>query len=206
MSGARTRTGRRSSARRSAVPARYPVARHRAGGFALIEALITIVILAFGILGLAGLQAKMQAAEMESYQRTQALMLLEDMTYRLSANRANAASYITATPVGTGDGAPADCSGLAVGQPRDNCEWSNALKGAAEQLAGASVGAMVDGRGCIEQVAGAVPASYRVIVTWQGLTPTVVPSFDCAAGSYGANDALRRAVAKTVTVATLTPP
>lgn len=178
----------------------------RESGVALIEALITIFILAFGILGLAGLQAKMQAAEMESYQRSQALMLLEDMAHRLSANRANAATYVTVNPIGTGDGEPADCSGIAVGQLRDFCEWSNALKGAAEQLGGASVGSMIDGRGCIEQVAGAVPASFRIVVTWQGLTPTVAPSFDCAAGLYGGNDALRRAIAKVVSVATLTPP
>jgi type IV pilus assembly protein PilV len=180
----------------------------RAGehGVALIEALITIVILAFGILGLAGLQAKMQAAEMESYQRTQALVLLEDMVHRVSANRANAATYVTVSPVGTGDAQPADCSGLAVGQPRDTCEWSNALKGAAEQIGGNSVGTVIGGRGCIEQVGGAVPPAFRVVVTWQGFNATAVPSFGCAANLYGSDDKLRRAIAKTVSVATLTPP
>ena len=190
---------------------RFDLPNHRDGrrprerGVVMLEALITIVILAFGILGLAGLQAKMQAAEMESYQRSQALVLLDDMAHRLSANRANAATYVTGTPVGTGDGEPADCSGLAVGQPRDQCEWSNALKGAAEQIAGASVGSMIDGRGCIE-AAGVDPPSYRIMVAWQGLTPTAVPGFACGQGSYGGDDALRRVVAKVVTVATLIPP
>lgn len=182
------------------------VARRTHGrGIMMLEALITIVILAFGLLGLAGLQAKMQAAEMESYQRSQALVLLDDMASRLSANRANAASYVTASAVGTGDGEPADCSGVAVGQLRDQCEWSNALKGAAEQIGGASVGTMIGGRGCIE-VAGADPPSYRVIVAWQGLTPTAVPGYTCGEGLYGANDAVRRVVAKVVAVANLIPP
>lgn len=188
------------------------VSRQRTGrhehGIVMLEALITIVILAFGILGLAGLQAKMQAAEMESYQRSQALVLLEDMASRLNANRNAASTYVTASPVGTGDAEPADCSGKAVGLARDMCEWSNALKGAAEQAGGASVGTMIGGRGCVEQVAGAseVTASYRIVVTWQGLTPTTAPFFKCAKGSYGGNDALRRAVVKVVAVGVLTPP
>lgn len=191
---------------RQELPARRDGPRRRERGVAMLEALITIVILAFGILGLAGLQAKMQAAEMESYQRSQALVLLDDMAHRLSANRANAASYITVGEVGTGDAEPADCSGLAVGQPRDQCEWSNALKGAAERIGGASVGSMIDGRGCIEQVAGADPPSYRVMVVWQGLAPTVVPGFDCGQGLYGGDEALRRVVVKVVSVANLIPP
>jgi type IV pilus assembly protein PilV len=182
----------------------------RERGIAMIEALITIVILAFGILGLAGLQARMQVAEVESYQRSQALVLLDDMAYRLSANRANAAAYVTANPiggaVGTGDAEPADCSAKAVGKDRDICEWSNALKGAAEQAGGAATGAMIGGRGCVELIAGVTPVSYRVTVVWQGLAATAAPVFTCGQNAYGANDALRRAVAKVVAVANLTPP
>jgi type IV pilus assembly protein PilV len=175
-------------------------------GVSLLEALITIVILAFGILGLAGLQVKMQGAEMESYQRSQALTLLEDMVFRLNANRAKALDYVTSVPVGTGDTEPADCSAKAIGKDRDICEWSNALKGASEQAGGASVGSAIGARGCIEQVAGASPPSYRVVVVWQGLMPTTVPFFDCASGSYGGDDALRRAIAKVVSIGVLTPP
>ena len=55
------------------------------GGATMIEVLITIVILAFGLLGLVGLQAKVQLAEVESYQRAQAVVLLNDMADRLNA-------------------------------------------------------------------------------------------------------------------------
>ena len=102
-------------------------------GVSLIEVLVTMVILAVGLLGLAGLQIRLQSSELESYQRTQALILLEDMTNRISTNRANAAAYVTtaANPLGIGDSQPISCSGN--GQSYDVCQWSNALKGAAEQ-------------------------------------------------------------------------
>ncbi|HEY0563491.1 MAG TPA: prepilin-type N-terminal cleavage/methylation domain-containing protein, partial [Methylophilus sp.] len=48
-------------------------------GSTLLEVLITIVILAIGLLGLAGLQSRLHVSEMESYQRAQALVLLNDM-------------------------------------------------------------------------------------------------------------------------------
>ncbi len=190
-----------------------------ARGFLLLEVLVTIVVLAFGILGLVNLQARMQNAEMESYQRSQALVLLQDMVARLTASRvpdivpgvnanhAVALTYVTATPVGTGDAEPVDCSATALGtSARDLCEWSNALKGAAELKGTAAIGSMIGGRGCIEEMVGATPPQFRVTVTWQGLHETVTPSIGCASGSYGAEAlGLRRAIAKVVAIADLSP-
>ena len=169
-------------------------------GVSLLEALITIVVMAFGILGLAGLQAKVQAIEVESYARSQALILLDDMAARLSANHPAAATYVTATPAGTGDSRPSDCSAMPPGVARDLCEWSNALKGSTELSSGNAIGTMIGGRGCIEELAGVFPPSYRVTVAWQGLSPTAAPSVDCGQGLYGRNDALRRVVAKVVAI------
>jgi len=174
-------------------------------GVTLLESLLTIFILAFGILGLASLAAKMQTVEVESYARSQALILLEDMASRLSAHRSIAANYITTSPLGTGDTQPTDCSSTALGVARDQCEWSKALKGNTELSGGSAVGAMIDGRGCIEQLAGVDPPSYRVTVVWQGLSSTIVPGFGCGQGLYGSDDALRRAVAKVISVANLGP-
>lgn len=174
-------------------------------GVTLLESLLTIFILAFGILGLANLTAKMQTVEVESYARSQALILLEDMAARLSAHRTVAATYITTSPLGTGDTQPVDCSGTAPGVARDQCEWSNALKGNTERLGGSSVGAMIGGRGCIEQLGGVDPPSYRVTVAWQGVSPTIVPGVSCGQGLYGSDDALRRTIAKVISVANLGP-
>ena len=88
-------------------------------GATLIEILVTIVIVAFGLLGLAGLQMKMQMSETEAYQRSQALMLLNDMASRIGTNRANADAYVTGTD-GTGTGA--NCAGSRA-SPSSSC-WS----------------------------------------------------------------------------------
>lgn len=184
-------------------------------GFSLIEVLVTIVILAFGLLGLAGLQARMMTLEMESYQRSQALLLLSDMMSRLEARVAvNGADYLTAASypdgIGSGDDQPASCAGEAVGSARDLCEWSNMLKGAAETAASGKVGAMIGARGCITQIqaqdptAGVcAPGIYEVSVAWQGIVGTVVPGNTCGQGEYGADETLRRVVSGRVTAATV---
>lgn len=173
----------------------------RQEGTTLIEVLVTIVILAFGLLGIAVFQSKSTVAALESYQRAQAVILLEDMSARLQGNTANAAEYI-ADKVGTGDGRADTCSTLAAGAERDLCEWSSALKGAAETAADKSnVGAMIGARGCIEQLQAANPAAgvctpaiYRVSVAWQGLHPTIAPSLACAKDAYG-DETNRRVIA-----------
>jgi type IV pilus assembly protein PilV len=182
--------------------------RRRQRGTTMLEVLVTILILAFGMLGLAGLQAKIHLAEMEAYQRAQAVVLLSDMVERINANRANAATYVTGTasPLGTGDTQSITCP-TATGAARDQCEWSNALKGAAETASGARVGAMIGARGCIAQLQApntnsgvCTPGIYQVTVVWQGLNATKAPSLACASASSYGSTALRRAIAVNVSV------
>ncbi len=175
----------------------------------MVEVLVTLVILAFGLLGVAGLQTKIGVAEMESYQRAQALVALTQMTERISANSTQAAAYVSNNAVGTGDAQPLDCSGIAPGTNRDLCEWSNTLKGTTETSGAANTGGLTGGRGCITQIQAPNPALgvcsagiYQVSVAWQGLAPTATPVLACAAGQYGANDAYRRVIAATVYVPT----
>jgi type IV pilus assembly protein PilV len=183
-----------------------PVAQR---GTTMMELLVTILILAFGMLGLAGMQAKVHLAEMESYQRAQAIVLLSDMMERINANRGAAPSYVTATavPLGTGNTSqPTSCTTLAMGVARDQCEWHYALLGSAERSGTTNIGAMIGARGCIEQVQASspapacVPATYRVTVAWQGINDTVAPVLACGAGSYGSTT-LRRAISANVSVA-----
>lgn len=174
-------------------------------GISLLEVLITVVILAFGLLALAGLHTKMQLAGFESEQRGQALLLLSDMTERVNSNRRNAGDYVLVGSSGTGDAQPASCSTLAVGAPKDLCEWSNALKGAAEQSATFRTGAMIGARGCITQVQAAnipacSPGIYRVTVAWQGMHQTAAPSLACGTGLYGDNDGFRRAISSEIVI------
>lgn len=182
----------------------------RTGGTTMVELLVTLVILAFGLLGLAGLQAKVQAASVESYQRAQAIILLDDMANRIMVNRDQAASYVTSVnTLGTGTTDMDDCAAATNVPERDRCEWSKALKGGGEMLDEQNVGAMVNARGCITQVqapdtsSGACrPGIYLVTVAWQGVHATTAPGSLCGKDQYGA-DTYRRAISKRVAVGTL---
>jgi len=170
-------------------------------GTTMIEVLVAIIIVVVGLLGLAGLQSRVSLAELESFQRTQAIVLAQDMASRISANRRIAASYVTATPVGTGNTVQ-DCSALG-GAALDLCEWNNELLGAGESMGTSNVGAMQGARGCIEEVVATMPRQFKVSVVWQGTVPTIAPgSTTCGAGAF-ADDKTRRAVTSTVEIACL---
>lgn len=180
-----------------------PSSPRRERGITLIEALVTIVILAFGLLGLAAFQMRMQAAELESIQRAQALVLMEDMASRIQANRNDAANYLSSS-LGTGSNS---CTGTAGSAAGDLCEWSELLKGASSS--DLKSGNLVSGRGCITQIqapnSGAgicSPGIYQVEVAWQGVINTTAPASTCASGAYG-SDNLRRVVATRVTIGLL---
>lgn len=156
-----------------------------AHGFALIEVLVSVVLLTVGMLGLAALQARTSLVEMESYQRTQALILAQDMADRIVANKANARRYV-GVDFGVGDATRcADGTGFQF----DLCVWSNAIRGTTEKSGGINVGTLLGGRGCIT---GGPGNQYQIIVVWQGLARTVAPGVDCGRDGYGA-DAYRRA-------------
>ena len=179
----------------------------RSQGFTLVEVAISMLVIAFGLLGLFAMQAKAERAEVESYGRVQALVLIQDMIDRMNANRhdAFALAYVTASPVG-GSGALADCT-AKTGATLDLCEWGNLLTGASETVGGqcgttsgtGCVGAMVNASGCITydattelpDASGAVQAgtgTYKIGVVWQGLTDTVIPAanLDCVSTLAGA--------------------
>ena len=178
----------------------------RERGATLIEVLVTMVIIAIGLLGMAGLQVRTQIAELESYQRSQALLLLNDMANRIAVNRNNAASYITAGSVGTG--ATACPTAVGTTAQRDIREWCQALQGTnVTANSGAdNKGAMVGGRGCVAQLGS---NEYMVTVAWQGLVSISAPpaSVTCGANQYDgaqcADDKCRRVVTTLVRIAGL---
>jgi type IV pilus assembly protein PilV len=167
-------------------------------GFTMIEVLVTIAILVIGLLGLAALQTLTQLAELESYQRSQAVVLVRDLADRMSVNKAHLNDY-----VGDNYGlAAAPCAGL-VGAALDLCEWGNQLNGAAEVTGGGkNVGAMIGARGCIVKQD---TQTYVITVAWQGLSKAGIPKEACGAGAYG-DDAQRRTVSTVVRLALLAAP
>jgi type IV pilus assembly protein PilV len=191
-----------------------------------MEVLISMLIIALGLLGLAGMQVRMQQAEFESYQRSQALVLLYDMVERIQAHRGaarNCFAFTTnanGTPfLGTGATPPGGC--VSTGTAADNAmadasiaEWDALLDGAAETSGGASVGAMIGARGCVQydattELAGQPGTGvFTVVVAWQGQAQTAAPTnadgtaINCANTLYG-DETQRRAIATTFRMAQL---
>ena len=166
------------------------VSARRQTGFTMIEVLVTFIILLVGLLGLIGLQARAQQSELESYQRGQALVLLQDILDRMNANRIGSKSgnYLTTglTPAYVGNGATpptalSDCSAL-TGPALDLCEWGNELIGAAEVTQGGTctsasgancVGAMIGARGwCLTT---RQPSSPIAPVQWYRVRASLPP-------------------------------
>lgn len=175
-------------------------------GTTMIEVLVTIIVLSLGLLGVAALQTQMQLSEMESYQRSQALILLNDMASRISANRYDASSYVTTSPLGSGMTCP---TSTLTRQQRDRAEWCNDLQGVAELEGTSRIGAMVGARGCVETVSA---NTYMVTVAWQGMSPVSAPptSVTCGGSLYNGtggsaciNDLCRRTVTTIIRNASL---
>jgi type IV pilus assembly protein PilV len=189
--------------------------RGRQSGALMIEVLVTIVIVVIGLLALLQMQSRLQKTEMESYQRTQALMLVNDMASRINTNRRNALDYETISPIGVG--MVCNDIGTADVQAKDSTEWCLALQGAAETSADdTSVGVMIGGRGCVEAT-DASNTVFQVSVVWQGLVPVSAPPIassgiigvTCGANLYNqagtdcVNDLCRRYVTTVVRIADL---
>ncbi|MEO5331043.1 MAG: prepilin-type N-terminal cleavage/methylation domain-containing protein [Magnetococcus sp. YQC-5] len=203
----------------------------KAHGFTLLEILITMAIVSVGLMGIAAILARLQVSEVESYQRSQALIMLSDITERLNVNRSALSCMAFTTDMTSGTpfiGTAADtggldlntytCVGLLSHTYNDLAvatlkELNAQLQGAAEVKKDAATGsgAMLGARACVsydattEVSAIAGTGTYTITVVWQGLVETKAPptTSACANGLYGP-ETQRRAVSTTVRFAFLT--
>ena len=180
----------------------------------LIEVLIALLILAFGLLGSAGLLVRAQQAEFESYQRKHALMIVENVVARMQANRPVADDCYAITTAASGTPflgtstalaapyTPATCAGAGTQPQRDTAAADltavqAALLGAGEVQGVANVGALLNARGCVSVTGNDVVGfTFNVSVAWQGIAETSPPAAttNCGVGLYPSEN-LRRAVA-----------
>jgi len=72
------------------------VARSPQAGFAMLEALIALLICAMGVLGIVGLQGVMTRAQTSATFRAEASFLAQQLIGEMWTDRANLASYATA--------------------------------------------------------------------------------------------------------------
>jgi type IV pilus assembly protein PilV len=167
-------------------------------GFTLIEVLIAVVVLAFGLLSLARVIARSSAGELEAVQRTQAMAIAQDAVDRLNLNRRNAAAYVGAyLPYGPAE----ECNdpALATQVERDQCALRNLLRGATTYEGAKAIGAPFAARACIDNPQ---PNVYVIAIAWQGVTPTAAPDNDCGRDAFD-SESNRRVYSTVVQIATL---
>lgn len=180
---------------------RRSFAPRRASGFSMIEILVTMVIVAFGLLGLAGFTSRATVMAVEASQRASAAAMLADMGNRMASNKSSAASYVTVGVLGAT--VQANCpnvTGPASLAARDLCEWNNRLAGAAEAQTSGATSALTF-RGCVSQPSASDPV-FLVTIAWASTVKGTPPADDCAVDAFG-NDAYRRTLRTLVRVAAL---
>jgi type IV pilus assembly protein PilV len=147
-------------------------------GFTLIEVLVTVVVLAVGLLGLAGLQTASLGNNQNAYYRSQATQLAYDMADRMRANRANArlfagSAYIATVPPapaqvaacgGAPGGAAVGCTPAEIAQ-NDLFEWSLDISNALPNSATAA-GVALPATGAIIAVPAAAPTGFIITLSW----------------------------------------
>jgi len=139
----------------------------RSQGFTLIEILVTMFILAVGLLGLASLLVNGMRNNQGAYLRTQASILAYDMADRIRANRAQAVSggaYAGFTTVAADTTLP-DCTTQNTGcSPTaqvtvDLAQWARQIQGV-----GSGMTLLPGGLGSIQYDAGA--DVFTISIQW----------------------------------------
>lgn len=138
--------------------------RSRVAGFTLVEALVALVVLSIGMLGIAALYVESLRAGREALTRSTAVMLAGDMADRIRANRDAGNAYTKdADDVGAEStnceegGVSASCA-PAVMAAHDIALWEAEIKGS---LPGGD-----DATGVIAVDATTNPVGYTITVSW----------------------------------------
>lgn len=181
--------------------------RARAGGFSLVEVLITTVVLGVGILGVTGLQAVSKRAGFEAVQRSTAAELAYALLEDMRVNPGGLAVYLGAgdlggESLGSTEPAPSCTAGGANCTPQEIAahslwRWERMLDSGMEQAGGSATGGLVSPTACIAGPAGGGTGDYVVTVVWRGTAELESAGGNgCGAGTglYGGADEYRRLV------------
>jgi len=142
------------------------MSRRRNKGFTLLEALIALLVLSIGLLGLAALQARGLSYNHDAYVRSQATYLAYDMIERMRARRmqidTDAATIAAMNAYTVTPPTAVDCTDSAVADATPNNEVYCWTQRVTNTLPG-GVGAIV------LSVNGGTPASnyYQVTISWR---------------------------------------
>ncbi len=101
-------------------------------GFSMIEVLVSVIVLAVGLLGLSGLQVLGLKNNQDAYHRTQLTVLAYDIADRMRANVSSVTDYVDYTSSTHGSHTMDSCSGTSgcTGKQiaeNDMHEWFDAI-------------------------------------------------------------------------------
>lgn len=133
--------------------------RKRQAGFSLIEVLVTMLVLAFGLLGVAGLLVNGVSNAAASESLSKASQLAADMADRIRANPAVALSATSEYLTAYTDSPPSNPSSIAL---NDKKVWMEAL---AAQLP--------QGKGRIYNTVTAGQRQYNIEIRWSNCLGTI---------------------------------
>lgn len=132
-------------------------ATQRQSGFSLIEALVALVVLSVGMIGIAALYGQGLNAGRTALYRTIAVNLAGELSDRIRANRLGRASYTGAGAArACGPGGGIDCTPAELAE-YDVFTWRTL------------VGAQLPGGVGTVTFAGGTPPTYTITVTWQDM-------------------------------------
>ena len=101
------------------------IPRGRQAGAALIEVLVSMLILMFGLLGLVGVMVQSQRAQVEAFQREQALLIAQDMVNRMAANKNVATCYKLTDYLGVDKATPPAATTCLSGTTTEKDRFAN---------------------------------------------------------------------------------
>lgn len=143
----------------------WPNPMERIRGFTLIEALIAMVVMSVGMLGIAGLYLQTLQAGRTSQFRTQAVTLAGDIADRIRANRTAGISY-------TGGGADNGCDTGLIDCDADQMAQHDIFLWTEQAQRALPAG---DVQVALDQ--GTVPWTYTVTVSWDEAGQATPPAY-----------------------------
>ena len=178
--------------------------RRRQFGVSMIEVLIALVLLAIGVLGIAGLQIISKRNNYDSAQRTVSAALATNLYERMRANASQPALLQYLNSAGNGLGSGKTGSGQQGSEPSPKCAssvttcnatqlathdvwyWEQQLNGAGETISGAQTGGLVLPLACLTGPSGGGTGLYTLVIVWRGTT--TLPDNTAVTCGLGAKD------------------
>lgn len=150
--------------------------RQRQMGVGLVEVLVAVLILSIGVLGFAGMQLKALKGTGNTFYRSQATVLADDILSRIAVNAGQIATYATTA---SWTGAPVSdaavpswwsaCS-TSAGGTTTTCSQANLAAWDIKQSAWMAAHLLPNGRAEVAKCPGSGVQTYCVSVAWNKTT------------------------------------